>query len=360
MTTVLNKTTATNWVIYGATGETGQRIVQQALQRGHRPMLAGRSATKLKALAQTHQLPWCQLDLNQPTQLEALLGSVDLIVNVANPFEQTRPPLLAAALANGTHYVDLANDMDNIQQIFDHDQEAKKAGVGALTGVGFGTIASGCLLKYLHAQLPEANNAEIVSSIYTDVLSPGALLSSVAELGDIGLVIRQGQPHRLASKDRIKPGSDRASLVVAPMGDLQAAYVASGIPNIQFLLALGVPYYLARLSNGYLGLLAKINRQWVEQGLKMVTPLINTWKQFTRPKNEVEQSSVSIRLTQGGGRWVEATLVTGEGYEFTAQVTVLTVEHLLSTSEPVAGAMIPAQILPADFVLQVKGVHRIG
>ena len=36
------------WMIYGANGYTGPLLAEEAVRRGHRPILAGRSAEKLK------------------------------------------------------------------------------------------------------------------------------------------------------------------------------------------------------------------------------------------------------------------------------------------------------------------------
>src|SRR5215468_1916600 len=38
------------WMLYGAYGMTGRLIVDEALRRGHRPLLAGRDAAKLAQL----------------------------------------------------------------------------------------------------------------------------------------------------------------------------------------------------------------------------------------------------------------------------------------------------------------------
>ena len=47
-----------NWILYGATGYTGQLIAHEAKRRGLRPILAGRNAEKVKKLADTLELPW--------------------------------------------------------------------------------------------------------------------------------------------------------------------------------------------------------------------------------------------------------------------------------------------------------------
>ena len=41
-----------SWMLYGAAGHTGALIAQHAHQRGHRPLLAGRNAPAIAALAE--------------------------------------------------------------------------------------------------------------------------------------------------------------------------------------------------------------------------------------------------------------------------------------------------------------------
>lgn len=55
--------TATNWMLYGAYGTTGRLIVDEALRRGHRPVLAGRNAAKLQQLERVTGLNTADLPL---------------------------------------------------------------------------------------------------------------------------------------------------------------------------------------------------------------------------------------------------------------------------------------------------------
>jgi short subunit dehydrogenase-like uncharacterized protein len=43
---------AQSWMLYGAAGHTGALIAQHARKRGHQPMLAGRNAAAVAALAE--------------------------------------------------------------------------------------------------------------------------------------------------------------------------------------------------------------------------------------------------------------------------------------------------------------------
>jgi hypothetical protein len=46
------------WLLYGATGRTGTMIAEEAVARGHRPVLAGRDSDRFRVLAERLGLPW--------------------------------------------------------------------------------------------------------------------------------------------------------------------------------------------------------------------------------------------------------------------------------------------------------------
>ena len=50
-------------MLYGAYGSTGRLILDEALRRGHRPILAGRDGAQLSALGQATGLSTVQLPL---------------------------------------------------------------------------------------------------------------------------------------------------------------------------------------------------------------------------------------------------------------------------------------------------------
>ncbi len=46
-----------SWMLYGAAGYTGALVAQHARRRGHQPVLAGRDAAAVAALAERLDLP---------------------------------------------------------------------------------------------------------------------------------------------------------------------------------------------------------------------------------------------------------------------------------------------------------------
>lgn len=79
------------FLIYGATGYTGKLTARTAKAQGLKPILAGRSADKLKPLAEELGLEWRAFDLADKTKLDAALGEVATVLHIAGPFSATPP-----------------------------------------------------------------------------------------------------------------------------------------------------------------------------------------------------------------------------------------------------------------------------
>ena len=94
-------------LIYGAYGYTGTLIVEEALEQGLRPLLAGRDTGKLKAMAERYGLPSLTLKLHDTAALDQAFRDQRLILNCAGPFTQTYSPVVEACLRQRVHYLDI-------------------------------------------------------------------------------------------------------------------------------------------------------------------------------------------------------------------------------------------------------------
>jgi len=61
------------WLLYGANGYTGQLIAREAVMRGHKPILAARSAGALEPLARELSLTASVFSLDDPGRVDAVL-----------------------------------------------------------------------------------------------------------------------------------------------------------------------------------------------------------------------------------------------------------------------------------------------
>src|SRR5262249_32227610 len=95
------------WMLYGAYGKTGRLILDEALRRGHRPLLAGRDRAALQVLGHETGLETIHLPLEDRAALRAALSGVKGALLAAGPYQLTGPSFRAACLDAGCSYLDL-------------------------------------------------------------------------------------------------------------------------------------------------------------------------------------------------------------------------------------------------------------
>jgi saccharopine dehydrogenase-like NADP-dependent oxidoreductase len=76
------------------------------------------------------------LDVTDAHSLRAVLEPADVVVNVAGPFFRFAVPVLTAAIDTHTHYIDICDDWEPIDEMFGHHDAAVAAGVTAIIGMG--------------------------------------------------------------------------------------------------------------------------------------------------------------------------------------------------------------------------------
>lgn len=343
----------TTWMLYGATGTTGALIAEEAVRRGHQPVLAGRSAETLASLGKRLGLPWVAVGLDESERLQQVVSDVDAVLNAAGPFIATAPPLVQACLAAGTHYLDIAGELPVQQHLFAHNLAARERNITLIGGVGFGVVASNSLVKYVADQLPGATTLELAVKAANQQTSQGATKSVLEALAGGGRVYREGRlvPFRLGKGLKTLHFPDGPfEILPVPSGDLEAAYRATGIANITAF----IPF---RRSAAVLlplvqwGLSLRPLRGWLEAAVEKRGP-----RQRASQASGQKTSYAWARAMNQHGQQVEAWLALGEGYQFTAASSVRAVEHVLRSQ--LSGALTPAQAFGTDFVLTIEGVQR--
>ncbi len=140
-------------VLFGATGYTGDLTARALARRGARPMLAGRSAARLEALAaELGGLETQVADVSDPGSVRALVGRGDVLLSTVGPFARWGEPAVRAAVAAGAHYVDSTGEGPFIRRVFEEfGTGAQAAGCGLLTAMGYdwapGNLAGALALR---------------------------------------------------------------------------------------------------------------------------------------------------------------------------------------------------------------------
>jgi short subunit dehydrogenase-like uncharacterized protein len=229
------------WLIYGAYGFTGTLVAEEAVRRGHRPVLAGRSRSQLEPLAQRLGLELRVLDLDDEEKLAQALRGFALVFHAAGPFARTSEPMVRACLRAGAHYVDITGEVSVFERNFAHDREARERGVAIVSGVGFDVVPSDCAAKLAADQVPGATELEI-GFIVASRPSAGTTRTMIEGIPQGTLVRRDGAIRRIREGKGIRTirfaDFERAGLPVA-WGDISTAYRSTGIPNITTYM--GVP-----------------------------------------------------------------------------------------------------------------------
>lgn len=341
-----------HWMIYGANGYTGELIAREAVQRGLKPILAGRSAAPVQQLAAELVLESHVFTLDDDASIAAGLAGIDLVLHCAGPFSATARPMIEGCLHAGAHYLDITGEI----AVFEHAQNlnarARQAGVVLCPGVGFDVIPTDCVAAALKSALPDATHLSLGFDSRSG-FSPGTAKTSVEGLAQGGKVRRDGRIVSVPlaySVRRIDFGDGEKPAMTIPWGDVSTAYHTTGIPNIEVFIP-GSPGMIkgARRANHFRWLL----------GMDLVQSLIKK-----RIEKTVKGPDESAREKLPTWVWGEARNARGEtktarirtanGYSLTVTGALAVVEHLLTHSVE-GGSYTPSRLVGADLVERLPG-----
>jgi short subunit dehydrogenase-like uncharacterized protein len=344
------------WMIYGANGTTGKLIAEEAIHRGHRPILAGRSAEKLTPLAEHFGLAWLEVDLLDDKQLGKTVGDFELVFNAAGPFVHTAAPLVRACLKAGTSYLDVAGEVMVLEQLLALDQQAQEVGIAIIPGVGFNVLASDSLTLYTGGQIENPTSLDIATSWITNQISPGSAKTMIESV-PIGTLARfEGQLKRMDIRNGLRQLpflDDMHTVLPATLGDLATAYRTTGIPNIRTYTAF--PERTASIFSQTEPLFRTLYQ------FSLLRRMASKGAEFTARRGRSHErtagrSQVWVRVRNEDGDEKQAWLETMESYQFTAAAGVRSVEKVLSVR--LQGVLTPALAFGADFVLEIPGTRR--
>ncbi|WP_342118575.1 saccharopine dehydrogenase family protein [Pseudoduganella sp. OTU4001] len=346
-----------DWMIYGATGYTGEKIARKAVALGMRPVLAGRGEN-VRRLAAELGLPVRTFALGDAAGTRQALQGLRLVLNCAGPFSATAAPMVEACMQAGAHYLDITGEINVFEMVFSRDAAARARGVLLCPGVGFDVVPTDCIAAALKAALPDAS--ELALGFDTDSpLSPGTAktLLEGAPLG--GKVRRNGSIIDVPlgyHQRRIDFGRGERHAVTIPWGDVSTAFRTTGIPNIAcYLPMLPLLGRLTRWSNWSRGALGW---GWVRRWLTGVI------------ERKVHGPDAQQIATLGTHVWGEARNARGEvrtarvrvanGYGLTVDAALEITRHVLARKDGLPGGFTtPALLCGAGLVERLPGSGAI-
>jgi short subunit dehydrogenase-like uncharacterized protein len=141
-------------ILFGATGFTGRLVAGALLRRGWRPVLAGRSLARLRALSEElgRGFEVAEADVDSPESVSALVGRGDVLISTVGPFARFGDPAVEAALQGGARYLDSNGEPAFTRRVFEqYGPRVAEAGIALLTAFGWecvlGNVAGALALR---------------------------------------------------------------------------------------------------------------------------------------------------------------------------------------------------------------------
>lgn len=345
-----------SFLIYGSYGYTGDLIARLAVQRGHRPILAGRNPRKLATQATELGCQHAVVDLRERAALDATLTQVSAVLNCAGPFKHTAQPMADACLAAGVHYLDITGEIAVFEALQARDAEARAAGVMLLPGVGFDVVPSDCLAAHLHRRLPTATHLALGIRGVGGGVSRGTAITAVESLDAATTVRRNGQLVTVPAgslRRTIDFGRGPRECVAIGWGDVSTAYHSTGIPNVEVYFYF--PPNAVRAMTASRHLAPFLQSRPMQSLLKVAIRL-----RPAGPDAEQREKGSSLlwgEVVDAAGRRCVSRLRTPEGYALTAQTAIAAVEKVLA-GQARPGFQTPSRAFGPDFILEFSGVQR--
>ena len=344
------------FLIYGATGYTGRLSAEHAVERGLRPVLAGRDGAALRPLAERLGLRCRVFALDDPAGLARGLEGMAAVLHAAGPFSATAAPMAEACLAEGVHYCDITGEIDAFEALAARDARARAAGVTLMPGAGFDVVPSDCLAAHVAARLPGATRLRLsVGGLTRPSRGTAKTMVEAVARGtrvrvDGRIVVARGAPRGTADF-----GAGPRPTIGVSWGDVSTAWHSTGIPNVEVFFdadrAMERAASLPAIVKGALG--TGVAQRFLKGQIDRRLPPGPTAEQRARGR-----AVVVAEAWDGIGRTVASRLVTPEPYALTAWTAVEIVRRL-AIGEAVAGFRTPSQAFGPDFILGFAGIHRL-
>jgi lysine 6-dehydrogenase len=154
-------------LIIGGVGNMGQGVARDLIKQEQVTHIVladlypdpARLSPKLRESGKTTLI---KMDVNDHATMVKAFKEVDVVINTAGPFYKTAVPVAKAAVAAKVNYIDICDDYEGTEILFNSeiDQMAKEAGITVLTGMGSDPGTNNVLVKWY------ADRLDTVEEIY--------------------------------------------------------------------------------------------------------------------------------------------------------------------------------------------------
>jgi lysine 6-dehydrogenase len=197
-----------------------------------------------------------KMDVADHEAMVAKFKEVDVVVNAAGPFYKTAVPVAKAAVAAGVNYIDICDDYEGTEVLFNSeiDALAKQAGITVLTGMGSDPGTNNVLVKWF------ADHLDRVDDIYLYWVVAIAELAGAAWDHSLHMTLGQVPQYLDGRLVHVEGGTDVvAEQFLDPLGTCHVRYVGHPQP-------LTIPRYIPGVKNVIIK--GALIPQWVDELIK--------------------------------------------------------------------------------------------
>lgn len=335
------------WLLYGATGYTGELIAREAAKRGIPPIIAGRSHEKVMKLADELSCESAVFDVDDHTSLISALQRAHVVLNCAGPFSATARSMMQACLATRVHYLDITGEIDVFELAHSIDERAQRAGIVVCPGVGFDVVPTDSVAATLKAAMPDATELALGFESRGG-LSQGTAKTALESAPYGSKLRRDGHivSEPLAARTRrIDFGNGERLAVGIPWGDVSTAFYTTGIGNVEVYTS-SSPAAVKRLRRAN-WIRPLLRQRWVQQTLK------RRIERRLQPPDSLHREGhpayVWGEVRNATGHTCTARLRTPSGYTLTVHAALGILDYVMNNA-PLAGFKTPTMLVGADFV----------
>ena len=132
-------------IVYGATGYTGRLVCAELHRKKLSFAVSGRDEKKLRALAEATGNPEVIVaPLDDAGALEKMAARGKCVLDCAGPFVRMGKPVQDAALAAGSHFLDITGELTYMQRTYARDTRVNHRNIALINAVGFDVVPDKC------------------------------------------------------------------------------------------------------------------------------------------------------------------------------------------------------------------------
>ncbi|MFN9622562.1 MAG: saccharopine dehydrogenase family protein [Cyanobacteriota bacterium] len=342
-------------LLYGATGFSGSKIARRLVDESVDLLLAGRHAKKLAQLGTVLDVPWQVVQLTDSRCLDEVVSKCAFVFNLAGPYQETADPVMQSALRCGVHYLDLAGEWPVFQKAIALDEEASRAEVMLLPGMGFTIAVSDCLLAMASKRFSSIERLRLAISS-PDLVSAGTLKSMLGLVDRNVWICDQGEMKQIpvgSLNHYFYFGQRPARATAVNWPDVFTASRSTGVHTIEAFAEVGLLSEMTyRLSSEFSDLLSLPLFQRSLKALSRYSP---------SARRKPEDSTGFVLTVEAIDAWRRSSFLslrTKDGYTVTTDVATKAVHQILSGHWK-KGFQTPSLVFGADFIHNISSVHFI-